>query len=285
MGAPTILDGPMGTELVRRGVDLAGPAWSARAIDEAPEMIGAIHREYADAGATVHTAATFRTQPRILPDRWAGLARRAVEIARASVPRRHLVAGSIAPLADCYRPDLSTAGADPDAARADHLALARVLIDAGCDRLLCETFTHGAEALLAVDAALEAAGKTDAEVWLAVSPGYEGDLMTPAEAGRLAAAAAAMGAGAVLVNCAPLDATHAYVRAIAAAVWGRGVAVGAYANAGRDQGAWRSSPGATEAYLHASRSWADAGATLIGGCCGTGPWVIRALAERLGARA
>jgi S-methylmethionine-dependent homocysteine/selenocysteine methylase len=284
MDAVTILDGPMGTELARRGVDLSGPAWSARAIEEAPEVIGAIHRDYAAAGATVHTAATFRTQPRVLPDRWDRLARRAVELARANVPEGCLIAGSIAPLADCYRPDLSPASSDPAQTRAEHGALARVLVEAGCDRLLCETFAHAGEALLAVEAALEAAKGTDVEVWLAVSPGYRGDLLGPGDAGRLASAAAKLGVGAVLVNCAPVEETLPFVRALAAAVWGRGVAVGAYANAGRDERGWRDSERAVAAYVEAARGWADAGATLIGGCCGTGPGLIRALTQRFDGR-
>lgn len=282
MRGVTILDGPMGTELARRGVDLSGPAWSARAIEEAPGVIAAIHREYAEVGARIHTAATFRTQPRVLPERWADLAQRAVEIARRSVPREHLVAGSIAPLADCYRPDLSPAETDPAATRADHLALARVLADARCDILLCETFTQPGEALLAAGAALEAGAGSGAEVWLALSPGYRGDLMTPAEAGRVASEAVKLGVGAVLVNCAPVGATLAYVRAVAAATWGRGAAVGAYANTAApsaDEGS------GTAGYLHAAERWAAAGASLLGACCGGGPALIRALAGRFDAAA
>ena len=60
----TLLDGPLGTELDARGVSVALPLWSAGAIDSAPEVIAAIHREYAAGGATVHTANTFRTKRR-----------------------------------------------------------------------------------------------------------------------------------------------------------------------------------------------------------------------------
>src|SRR5262245_40782840 len=41
-----ILDGAVGTELERRGVDCSLPLWSARAIDDAPDTLAAIHREY-----------------------------------------------------------------------------------------------------------------------------------------------------------------------------------------------------------------------------------------------
>src|SRR5207245_1272484 len=101
----TILDGPMGTELERRGIATPPPGWSAYAIDQAPEIIAAIHRDYAAAGATVHTANTFRTKRRQFRNRWEALARSAVAIAKRSVPSDHCVAASIAPLEDCWRPD------------------------------------------------------------------------------------------------------------------------------------------------------------------------------------
>jgi S-methylmethionine-dependent homocysteine/selenocysteine methylase len=269
----------MGTELARRGVDTSGPAWSARAVEEAPEVIAAIHREYAEAGATVHTAATFRTQARVLPDRWRDLTRRAVELARSSVPAGHLVAGSMAPLADCYRPDLSPADTDPSGTRAEHAAMAETLLGAGCDRLLCETFTHAGEALLAAEAALDAARGSDAEVWLALSPGYRNNLLSSAEIASTAQGGAALGVGAVLVNCAPAADTLAHLRAIGAAVWGRGVAFGAYANAGTEAADW--SAAAEERYLLAAEDWVRAGATLVGSCCGTRPSLTRALTVRL----
>ena len=59
----TLLDGPVGTELERRGLKLPPPLWSARAIEDAPELLREIHADYAAAGARVHTANTFRTDP------------------------------------------------------------------------------------------------------------------------------------------------------------------------------------------------------------------------------
>ena len=66
MGELTFLDGPMGTELERRGVALPAPAWSAAALASAPQLVAAIHADYAAAGADVATAATFRTTRRAL---------------------------------------------------------------------------------------------------------------------------------------------------------------------------------------------------------------------------
>lgn len=256
----------MGTELLARGVPTPLPGWSAHALEVAPEVVRAIHRAYAEAGATVHTANTFRTRRRTFPDRWESLARRAVAIAREAVPPGHRVAGSIAPLEDCYAPWLSPADPAPE-----HRELALVLADAGVDLLLCETFPHVGEGL----AAVVQAAATGVETWVAFTAGPNADLLTPAEVGEAARAAVDRGARAVLVNCIPAARTLDYLRPLA----GLGVPFGAYANAGHpDEGmGWTSRPDAPERYLEHARSWVDAGATLVGSCCGTGPAHVAAL--------
>ncbi len=267
----TILDGPMGTELLARGVPTPTPLWSAGAIHGAPEVVQAIHRDYAAAGATVHTANTFRARHRQAGEAWAGLARRAVELARQAVPPDHRVAGSVAPLEDCYRPDLSPAGA-----AADHRAMAAVLAAAGVDILLCETFPHVGEGLAAVTAAVA----TGVETWVAFTAGPDANLLTPRAVGDAARAAVDLGARTVLVNCVPADRTLEFVRELA----GLAVPFGAYANAGAaDAGmGWAPAPGAPLLYLDHVRTWVDAGATVVGSCCGTGPAHIAALAAEWG---
>ena len=267
----TLLDGPIGTQLQARGVAVDGPAWSATALDTAPEVIAALHREYAAAGATVHTAATFRTKRRAVGDRWRELARRAVALARDSVPDGQRVAGSIAPLEDCYRPDLSPA--DP---RPEHRELARALAEDGVDLVLVETFPHVGEALVAVEEAVA----TGVETWLALTAGYRADLLTPTEVRAGAEAAIDRGASAVLVNCTPASHTLAYVEALA----GLGVPFGAYANAGHthDGIGWTSVEGGADRYADFAATWIRAGATVIGTCCGTGPAHVAELSRRLG---
>lgn len=272
----TLLDGPVGTQLAARGVPTPGPAWSARAIVAAPDILSEIHAEYAAAGATVHTACTFRTRPADVGDDWASLARRAVALARDAVPSEHRIAASIAPIADCYRPDLS-----PPHARLGHRALARVLADAGADLLLCETFPHPGEALTAV----EEAAATGVPTWLALTPGPDGTLLSPDQMRATARAAIDRGACAILVNCVAASRTLPFVRALA----GLGAPFGAYANAGfpEEKVGWDhlrgSSDGETSGpsrYLAFAETWREAGATVIGTCCGTGPDHVRLLARR-----
>jgi S-methylmethionine-dependent homocysteine/selenocysteine methylase len=271
-GNVIVLDGPMGTELAARGVSTHGRAWSASALDRAPEVVAQIHRDYAAAGATVHTANTFRTQRRAVGVRWEELARRGVDIARASVPDGHRVAGSMAPLEDCYRPDLSpgTSG------RAEHAALAAVLADAGVDVLLCETFASPVEGVVAV----EEAARTGVETWVALTGGPDANLLDPAAMRDAARACVQAGAAAVLVNCTPATRTLAYVDALSKVC----ARFGAYANAGHPgEGiGWNARAGGAERYATLARSWVEAGATILGGCCGTGPAHIAGLAGEAG---
>ncbi|MCL4809963.1 MAG: homocysteine S-methyltransferase family protein, partial [Thermoanaerobaculia bacterium] len=105
---PLLLDAALGTELARRGAPSAPPLWSARAVLERPELVLAVHRENAAAGADVLTAGTFRTQPGLLGPAASDATCRAVALAREAASARPgvLVAGSVAPVADCWRPDL-----------------------------------------------------------------------------------------------------------------------------------------------------------------------------------
>ena len=101
-GMPTeiqILDGPMGTELAARGIATPLPGWSAHALETHPDAIRDIHRDYASAGASIHTTNTFRTHARQFPENWEALTERAVELARAGLEGSEgRLAGSMSPL-------------------------------------------------------------------------------------------------------------------------------------------------------------------------------------------
>ena len=278
----TILDGPIGTELLARGVATPLPGWSAHAIETAPEVIAAIHRDYSAAGAKIHRANTFRTQKRIFPDKWEELTAKAVQICRDAISSGGggAVAGSIAPLEDCYRPDLS-----PAHPAAEHCEMARALAEAGCDMLICETFPSAREGLIA----LEQAAGTGLPVFISFTAGPKADLLTPRQMRDAARTAAGLGAMAVMVNCTPASKTLAYVRALAEGVAGvpHKVAVGAYANAGSadEKMGWmnpteKDVAKAARRYADLAEKWVEAGARVVGSCCGTGPGHIAELARR-----
>lgn len=266
-----VLDGPVGTELLARGVPTPLPLWSAAAIESAPGVLGEIHAAYAAAGASIHTANTFRTQPGLMGAGFAKATESAVAIARANMQPGSRLAGSIAPVEDCYMPERSPGLA----ARGAHEALARVLAGAGCDLLLCETFPVALEAWVAVEACVA----TGVPTWVAFTAGPDGSLMTPEIMRDAARGALERGAACVLVNCTPALVTLPYVQALATL----GARVGAYANAGRvdDAMGWQTDqvPGA-ERYAELAAEWVAAGATVIGTCCGTSPAYTEALSRR-----
>lgn len=270
----TLLDGPLGTELEARGVPPVRDCWSAEAIETAPDMITAIHRDYAQKGCVVHTTNTFRTNRRASGNAWLERTRTAVKLTRQAVPQHHQIAGSIAPVEDCYRPDLSPgAKAEPE-----HYEMATALSEAGCDLLLCETFCDPEETISATKAAVSC----DLETWVALTAGPKTNLMTAREMARLATRVVDLGATAVLVNCTPAAETRRFLEAIVKT--GIPVPVGAYANAGSpdDNIGWRADcePGC-QAYANFAKSWVHTGATIIGGCCGTGPGHMAAIREQL----
>ncbi|MBI4953384.1 MAG: homocysteine S-methyltransferase family protein [Myxococcales bacterium] len=282
-----VLDGALGSELARAGVPTPAPLWSAWALLHRPDAVLRLHRAYAEAGADVHTTDTFRTTRRALRAalararargrddpavrralaRYPELVSDAVGLAREgarSVTRpRQRVAGSLAPLEDCYHPERS-----PRHARVEHRAMARALARAGADLILCETFPHVGEAVVAVEEAVA----TGLETWVSWSPGPRARLLTPLEVGRGAERAARAGASVCLVNCLPPEASLPYLAALRAV----GVPFGIYANvmgraalSPRRYGAW-------------AARWLDAGASVVGGCCGAGPAHVRAVREVVG---
>ena len=268
----TLLDGPVGTELEARGIPPSHDCWSAKAIDSAPQIIASIHQDYASHGATVHTASTFRTNQRASGHLWRQRTLAAVNLVRQAVPANHRVAGSIAPVEDCYRPDLSPGFR----AEAEHHQMAELLAEAGCDLILCETFCHREEAITVT----KAASGCNLETWVALTAGPQADLLTPGAMAELATEVVDLGASAVLVNCTPARETLRFLEAIIET--GIPVAIGAYANAGNpaDNLGWKTDgESGFNRYARLAQKWIDQGATIVGGCCGTGPGHIGAIKQ------
>ncbi|UCH63103.1 MAG: homocysteine S-methyltransferase family protein [Fidelibacterota bacterium] len=276
-----LLDGAMGTELLRRGVDISLPLWSARALETAPEVVQAIHQDYLTAGARLITANTFRTTT--VTYQRAGLdeclarktARRAaqlaVSLAREAARDHHqsrvLVAGSVAPVGDCYTPG-DYPGAD--VARKTYRELAEWLAAAGVDLLLIETHITLEETLIA----LAAAADTGLPVLVSYLIDSDLKLWGGVPLSEAVGAAEEKGARGIMVNCVTLPVAQKGVEALSKLT---ALPCGAYANAGRGQ------PTAEgiieefitdEEYAAAARGWLQLGARMIGGCCGTTPHTI-----------
>ncbi len=285
-GPPLVLDGATGTELERRGVPSALPLWSAHALLAAPEECLRIHEEYAQAGAVALTANTFRTQRRPLAraglgERAAELTRTAVELARRAARAAPAgapvwVLGSAPPLEDCFRPDLV-----PDAASLarEHAEHARNLAAAGVDAILAETMNSAREAL----AAARAARGVGLPVLVSFVCGPGAALLSGEPLALALARLAPEEPAALLVNCLPPSAVEPCLGPLSAS----GLPFGVYPNLGAPApgaSGGRSEELSPEELARRAESWVRAGARLVGGCCGTQPAHIRAIASRLRSR-
>jgi S-methylmethionine-dependent homocysteine/selenocysteine methylase len=277
-GPPLLLDGATGTELERRGAKASLPLWSSHALLDHAELVERIHADYVAAGAGMLTANTFRTQRRVLAraglgERAAELTARAVALARRAAAGRAFVAGSAPTLEDCYRPELAPGDAALAAEHAEHAAN---LVAAGVDAILVETMNSIREALAGARATREAGAPA-----LVSFVCWEGARLLSGEPlGDALEAVRAESPAAVLVNCLP----PSNVAACLPALRGAGLPFGVYANLGApsyEPGAPRSEELDPEAFAERAAAWLAAGARLVGGCCGTRPEHIRAVARRM----
>lgn len=298
MAEITLLDGGMGQELIQRAGDRPTPLWSTQVMLDRPGLVAEVHVAYADAGATVATTNSYA----IHRDRLRGGAsnhysRKGMDLPNLEdkfetflamsldeaepVRSRSRVAGSIGPLGASYRADLHPAH---DPAVALYAELANLMIGR-VDVLLFETIPSVA----AARACLAAGRQTDLPVWLSFTVDDEdGSLLRSGEP-LSGAAKVAAGADAALVNCSAPEAIPAALDALSSA----GVPMGAYANAFETLTKDFIKGGTTaeslsarrdmtpEAYARHALGWIDHGATILGGCCETGPAHIARLASDL----
>jgi S-methylmethionine-dependent homocysteine/selenocysteine methylase len=285
-----ILDGAIGTELERRGVDTGLPLWSARVLLEAPDVLLQIHRDHLDAGADIIAANTWRTTSRTfrragLPDRSAELTTQAVAIAqhaRASHPERTaLVTGSMGPLEDCYQPGR----VPPDAElRIEHTEHAARLAAAGVDLIMLETFGTVRESRIACEAAL-ATGK---EVIISFLCRGDGRLYSGESLADAVTATADLPVAGLSINCAPARSLARLVDDLRHEVSAHRTdgldCLAVYGNVGREGGEMDEefvTAVSPAEYGTLALSWAGHGARIIGGCCGTTPEYIAAVRDAL----
>ncbi len=276
-GTTLILDGAMGTELRNRDVDTGLPLWSANALLAHPETVLQIHREYIAAGADIITTNTFRTTRRTfrranLPDRSAQVTQSAVQLAkqaRESFPDRHvLIAGSIAPLEDCYRPDL----VPPDQQLNDeHREIAERLADLSVDFLLLETMNTIREAC----AAASAAQSTGMEFVVSFICHKNGTLYGGESLSEAVRSVIPFGPSALSINCVSprfLEPILKTLRSLTA------LPLMAYGNIGlpedERQDVHFTVDVREEDYAQHAHRWSQSGISVVGGCCGTTPGYI-----------
>lgn len=268
-------DGAMGTLLYHRGVPLSA-CFEVLNLQQ-PDTVRQIHRDYLAAGAQLLETNTFAANRLRLAT--AGLEEQVHDInalgarlARQVAKRNALVAGAIGPLG---RVPGETTELDTMERRRMFREQMQGLAEGGADLLLLETFSSLEELELAVTEARDTGLPVVAQMAF-FEGGRTREGVAAAEAARRLIAA---GASVVGANCGsgPKD-LLAVLRTMAAET---DRPLSGFANSGFPEYVdGRYIYLATPPYFAArGREMAEAGARLIGGCCGTTPEHIRALAQ------
>ncbi len=279
---PLLVDGGLGTLLFSRGVPQR--ACLEELVTTHPEMVGAAHREYLEAGADLIETLSFgANRQRLaawgLDGQVGAFNRRAAQLAREAREvsgRDALVGGSVGPLG----PPSRGVPVPEAAARATFREQIEGLLEGGADLIVLETFSDLEQLVLAVD---EARRASDVPIIASLTFGEELVLAGGSSPAAAADALARAGADAVGVNCgagpaACLDALEA-MGAPADGDPARSI----MPNAGLSQrleGRFIYAASA-EYFGTVTPRLLEAGARIVGGCCGTTPEHIAAMRAAL----
>ncbi len=276
-GPVIVADGGMGTQLHQRGAPPDAVFEYLNLID--PALVDRVHADYAAAGAELLETNTFganalRLAAYGLEHKVAAINRAGARLARTAAGPGRLVAGSVGPLPTARGSDVE---ADEATRRAVFREQMSALAEEGVDCFLLETFPRVSELRLALEVARELEVPAIAQLAF-VEGGYTSDGLNVEEAARQLAEAAPVALGA---NCGagPRELLQVLRRLAAVTT----LPLSAFPNSGFPQLVeGRTLYLATPEYFAAlGREMADAGAGLIGGCCGTGPEHVRALVAAL----
>ncbi len=270
-----LLDGATGSNLMAQGMPrgICTEQW----VIEHKDIIQKLQRDYIDAGSQIIYAPTFggnrlSLKNHHLEDQIENINRTLLSYSREIAGNRCYVAG-----------DVTTSGqfvtADGGYTYEDAYEMYReqigILADAGADLIVAETMINIEETLAAVDAANSVCSLP---IMCTVTVEADGSIFSGGNAIEAVSALEGAGADAVGINCSVgPDQLVSVVRSIREAV---SIPVIAKPNAGMpvidDQGNAVYSMTSSDFARH-MKALVDAGAVLVGGCCGTTPEFIRAL--------
>ncbi|MFI5243418.1 MAG: homocysteine S-methyltransferase family protein, partial [Gemmatimonadales bacterium] len=272
-----VADGAMGTMLYARGVFIN------QCYDElnvrSPELVLDVHRAYVKAGAELLETNSFganrlKLAQYGLENHVAEFNRRAAEIAREAAGANVFVAGAVGPLGVRIEPFGATSR---DEARGYFREQMQALLDGGADCFLIETFSDLGEMEQAVAAAREVSLSTPVIAQMTIGP----DGLTPfgATPEDVARTLDEWGADVIGLNCSvgPQAILEAIERM--AAVTKRKLSAQPNAGMPRDVSGRTMYMASPEYMASYARHFIQAGAKLIGGCCGTTPEHIKSLVD------
>jgi len=275
-GGHLLADGATGTQLQARGLS-SGECSEAWTLSH-PEAVRAVAADYAAAGSHLIYTNSFGANPwRLerhgLGGRFEELNELAARLAREGVGEERWVVGSMGPTGEFLAP-LGTL--EPEAVAAAYGRQAAALAAGGADALVCETFA----AIEEIEAAVRGArAATDLPIIASLTYGTGGRTMMGVSPTQAATVLREAGADVIGLNCGDdLGVVLPVVAGYRAAAPGLPVLV--KPNAGmpeirNGEPVWPVPP---QEFADLARTWLAAGAGILGGCCGTSPAFIAALA-------
>ena len=278
--AVLLADGATGTNYQEMGIEpgVAPEEW----VFGAPDRVVELHRRFAEAGSDLVLTCSFgATTPRLadgpLAGRTAELNARAAELAREAVGDNRLVAGSLGPTGQLVEPyGVLTREVCVEA----YAEQAQALAEGGVDLLVLETFFALEEALWAIEGAQSV---TDLPLVASFSFDQGTHTMMGVSPTDVVAAVGPLGVAAIGANCGrSLADTDAIVTELLAVA--PGIPLWIKPNAGvphvvGDAVVYEAGPEDLAAHV---RAYADRGVRVVGGCCGSTPEHIAAIARALG---
>lgn len=283
-GEIIILDGGMGTEIVRQSGRSGTAVIAVTEMVDSPELIRNIHKAYIEAGADVITANTYDlngpalAKPGLEASQVESLTSLAVRIARearedAANGRDIVIAGSLGPLGSDYDPDdVPNYEVCLEAYREQVQAMAT----AGVDLVLVETAARVRSARAGLAAAVEAG----LPAWAALLADDQGQVKSGESLEEAVETLVSEGASSVLINCTQPPQVSKAIQRLGQK---KRIPFGAYAQGAVYSGqGWEFGPSKSPGeYLDWARDWVSNGAQIVGGCCGTTPDHIKALRSNL----
>jgi homocysteine S-methyltransferase len=276
-----LADGAMGTLLLGRGVE---PSALAEQNLSHPDLVRTIHLEYIRAGARLIETNTFLANRMKLreygvEDKLEAINRAGARLAREAAQKSDaevFIAGSVGPLGALVKPYGNLTLADLAQAYTEQMTL---LVEEGVDLILIETHPSLLEAMEAVRAARTVSATTPIIAQMTFLE--DGKSKFGDDLRRSLEALAAADVDVVGVNCSGPQMTYDMMEYFLRQT---DLRVSVMTNAGLPQliggrQIYLSSPEYLQAY---ARRFAEAGANIIGGCCGTTPEHIRAMGEVMG---
>jgi methionine synthase I (cobalamin-dependent) len=277
-GEVVLFDGAMGTEIYRRGVFI-NQCYDELSRSE-PETVREIHEAYRRAGAQALETNTFganryQLQSYGLEEEVGEINRAAARLAREVAGEELFVAGSLGPLGIRLEPYGPTSREE---ARAAFREQADALVEGGVDLLLLETFSDLAELREAVRGCREA---TDLPVVAQMTVQPDGETSYGDRPSTIAREVEGFGVDAVGLNCSVGPAL--LVEAVREMAGVTSLPISAMPNAGlpkevQGRKIYLASPEYMASY---ARKLVEAGARILGGCCGTRPEHVRKMADQL----